>query len=379
MSTIRPFLDFYGAQNISPVAQDISDLDRHFQRRGSLYRSLGIPPLYVRDRSVIEFGPGSGHNALYTQHLGPRRYVMVDANVRGIEETRALLERVQPGKANYEIVHALIEEFESAERFDLVLAEGLVPFQMDPSAFIRHIARSAGENAVLVVTCADAPSILGEVGRRLIAYRLAGPGVTERERLARLVPVFTPHLATLGGMSRSVEDWIYDNILNPFVGRTFGIDEAIEALGDEFDVYGSSPEFIVDLRWYKQLYGAERQFNENARIAYLENMINFLDYRVTVPAHDAKLGIAIRDLSRAAYATMQAIEASGGRRSTAEAAPGIREIARHAVSSPATARALNELAAFLEDDSLRDTDAALGEFASYFGRGTQYLSFIRRS
>lgn len=378
MKTVRPFVDYYGAHNISPVAQDISDLARHFERRAALYRSLRIPPLYARGRSVIEFGPGSGYNALYTEHLGPRRYVMVDANARGLADTRALFARTYPEAQNYEIVESLIEEFESPERFDLVLAEGLVPFQLDPAAFIRHIARSFGEGGILVLTCADAPSIMGEIGRRLIAHRLGRRDVPDAERVKLLAPVFGPHLATLSGMSRSVDDWIYDNVLIPFVGKTFGIDEAIAALGGEFDVYGSSPEFVVDLRWYKQLYGEHRRFNENAAQTYLENMLNFLDYRVTLPAHDAELGVAIRDLCRRIYVTMQQIEAGAETRSAREAAPAIRELAALAAVSPCTARALDELARVLEADRLDDPNVHLPEFAAYFGRGMQYLSFVRR-
>jgi hypothetical protein len=88
----------------------------------------------------------------------------------------------------------------------------------------------------------------------------------------------------------------------------------------------------------------------------------------------------IRDRCRQIYVTMQGIEASGGRRSAAEAVPLIRDVARLAEPSPRTARALEELASFLEIEPVCDRpEEVLHEFASYFGRGMQYLSFIRRS
>ena len=74
------FVSFYAENRISPVAQDLSDLRRHFQRRESLFRSLGILPLLVQGASVIEFGPGSGHNALYTASLKPATYTLVEGN-----------------------------------------------------------------------------------------------------------------------------------------------------------------------------------------------------------------------------------------------------------------------------------------------------------
>lgn len=84
----KSFVDFYSENLISPVSQDIIDLGRHFQRRDSLFRSLGVFPLFVKGISVLEFGPGSGHNAIYTESLKPSRYDLVDANPIGVAECR---------------------------------------------------------------------------------------------------------------------------------------------------------------------------------------------------------------------------------------------------------------------------------------------------
>ena len=57
------FVDFYSQHNISPVSQNIEDIELHFQRRSALFSSLGLPALLVKDSEILEFGPGSGHNA----------------------------------------------------------------------------------------------------------------------------------------------------------------------------------------------------------------------------------------------------------------------------------------------------------------------------
>ena len=80
------FVDFYTKHDISPVQQDISSLEKHFQRRESLYKILGIIPVFLKGKKIIEFGPGSGHNAIYTATLNPGQYVLVDGNKRGIQE-----------------------------------------------------------------------------------------------------------------------------------------------------------------------------------------------------------------------------------------------------------------------------------------------------
>ena len=42
---------------ISPVRQDITDLETHFTRRAGLYRHLGLLPGFLKGRSAIEIGP----------------------------------------------------------------------------------------------------------------------------------------------------------------------------------------------------------------------------------------------------------------------------------------------------------------------------------
>src|SRR5687768_7560883 len=102
-------LAFYTAHGISPVRQDISDWERHRQRRSALYRQLGILPAYLKVRSVLEVGPGSGHNALYTASLGPSRFVLVEGNSTGIGDIRALFAE-HPDIAVPEIVGSRIED-----------------------------------------------------------------------------------------------------------------------------------------------------------------------------------------------------------------------------------------------------------------------------
>lgn len=54
------FLRFYGTHNISPVRQNIDDLEMHYQRREKLYRQCGIPVIAFKDKEVLEIGPGGG-------------------------------------------------------------------------------------------------------------------------------------------------------------------------------------------------------------------------------------------------------------------------------------------------------------------------------
>ena len=375
---VRPFLDYYRANSISPVNQDLSDLTRHLERRESLYLALGIVPMLVADRSVIEFGPGSGHNAVYTSSLRPRRYVLVDGNPSGLRAARVLLDQFSPDRQACVLVDSLIESFDSTERFDLVLCEGTIPGQMDPAAFSRKVGTYAGEGGILVVTTQDSASCLAELLRRVVAAQIVPRSKPVPEQLARLVPFFSAHTATIPGMSRPVEDWVLDNIIQPYVGNMFSIVQAIEALGrDGFRVYNTSPRFFSIWRWYKRLIGPERDIGPVVRSEYYSNVVNLMDYRLDGTAsHETALGERVSSLCEAFYTTLKQTEAQETSyvplfEQLSEIASAIRPASAMTATSIEEALAICRRAQ--EGLELPTTPA----FTSFFGHGQQYMSFVR--
>jgi hypothetical protein len=66
----------------------------------------------------------------------------------------------------------------------------------------------------------------------------------------QLTTYLQPHLQHLRGMSRPVEDWILDSIIQLLLDRRLLIiPEGVTCLNDQYDVYGSSPCFLIDRRW----------------------------------------------------------------------------------------------------------------------------------
>lgn len=377
---MRPYVDFYRANKISPVRQDISDLQKHLERREALYRHLGIAPGLVSGHSVIEFGPGSGHNAIYTTSLEPARYVLVDANEVGLNDVKRTLTSSSNGKTHHEIRASLIEEFDTDERYDLVLCEGVIPFQVDPQRFAQHVATFVRPGGILVITTIDGVSFLGESTRRLIASALVEFNAPAQQRLEVLRPVFAPHLATLKGMSRSVDDWIYDNILIPYSGRLFSIKDAVKALDDSFDLYSMSPNFLTDLRWYKNICGSQREYNRRAVDQYMANLVTLIDYRVEIPPLRANDGKRLLSLAEKVFYTMKDMENSGSTRGLPKVVRALRDIAALTLkTSNLTAASIAEVAEFLSKVGKQKPDPrGFRKFKSFFGRGQQYVSFIRR-
>ena len=376
---MRPFVDFYGQHRISPVTQDISDLTGHFERRDSLYRHVGIVPGLISGKSIIEFGPGSGFNSIYTSSLKPRRYVLVDGNPTGLDSTRALLEEYAHGETQHDVVESLVEGFDSEERFDVVLCEGVIPLQLNPKAFLRHVAGFAAPGGLVVITCMDTVSQLSEIMRRVIGTLLVHPDAPISQKLDILRPVFEPHLNTLKGRSRLVDDWILDVIIHPWIGSMLSVADAIEALDYGFDVYGSSPRFLMDWRWYKEIVGENRNWNARGLESYYANLHNFLDFRDIFEPRDERENQELLAICDSLFAAEKRFSTDrdvvvlvGIRGALAKLSANVRSF------SPGSAAAIDNFVsaidAYLDGGMLGN----LKRFAPLFGRGQQYLSFIRR-
>ena len=376
--TSRPFVDFYRDNAISPVSQDIDDLQRHFERRGNLYRTMGIPSLLLKDREVLEFGPGSGHNALHTASLGPRSYTLVDGNSYGLNEARRLFAQNVP-ECNAHFVESLIEEYDGAQA-DFVICEGTIPFQRDPAALARRVSSFVRPGGLLTLTTVDTVSYLAEGLRKLACECIISPQAAADERLAVLRPLLAPHLATLTAMSRPLDDWIWDNIIQPLIPGAFSIPSAIAALSDNFDFYGASPAFVTDLRWYKEVYGAACDFNARADGAYRRGIVNFLDRRTgSLGPLDDRTGEQIIALCDTIVDVILGQPDIAPLERARRIVPSLKSLcALIAPISSITADALTFATSMFEDQAF-ERFGRPSTFLSFFGRAQQHVTFVRRN
>src|SRR5205809_422357 len=376
-------LDFYRRHQISPVRQNIQDLRAHFGRRAALYRHLGLLPGFLRGRTVLEIGPGSGFNSIYTASLEPSRYVLVEPNPRGVGDIRQLFSNYPDLAGRIELVSASADEFDPSEPFEFVFCEGMLALAgvPDPARLLRTVARNTAPGGVLVITCIDAVSQLSEVLRRFVAQWLIDPADDLDDQAKQLLPVFSPHLSTLTGMSRRHDDWIVDNLLNPAsIGPLLSIADAVATLHGEFDVFGGSPRFLTDWRWYKTVRSESDCFNDLAVADYWANVHNLLDYRELRPPRDPVENRRLYAACAALRGAVHDYERERNRGSLAVVVSGLESIATSVCAfSTTTADAIAGVTAILRRPSLDATAVGTdSDFAAWFGRGQQYLSFSRR-
>jgi len=354
--------------------------ESHFVHRQGLYQRLGILAGNIRGRKVLEFGPGNGVNALFTLSMQPEECVLVDANPTGIKNCTANLSRFYPGE-NWKIVDSLIEDFNTDQKFDLVICEGLLPNQVNPSQMARHCGSFVSPGGVYVVTCHDAISLVSETLRCLLGWLLVRNTDDFSDQVAILAQFFASHLEHLEHVTRPVEDWVIDNVLQTEFWQDsplFTIAEAIDALCEDFAAHGTSPWFLQDWSWYKSVGSVRDHFNKTMTEGYWANVHNLIDWRVVSKPRSITENRALGSLC-------SRIRAQAGK------APEDTNLIEQLVLD------LEELAHLLPEENM-ETRAAIssyvegmrhflkvgllapemfGDFGAWWGRATQYCSFVK--
>jgi 2-polyprenyl-3-methyl-5-hydroxy-6-metoxy-1,4-benzoquinol methylase len=284
VQTLTGHLAYYRAHGILPVAYTGTQ-EQHFQRRASLYRSLRLPPIAFRGARVLEVAAGTGQNAEYISHQYPATLDLVEPSPsESLNGPPGMWPRVPY------IHEKTLQEFNTTERWDIVICENWLGVLELEAGLLDKLASFVAPGGVLVLTCIHPTGIYPNLLRRKIAARLVNDSMSFESKTQILVSAFETHLATMPDMTRSARDWVQDMLLNPaveHVGLTFPM--LVECLGSEFTILGTSPEFIVDWRWFKSLYGDARRFNNRALVEYYGAEKRFADQ---ADSFDPQRGIA---------------------------------------------------------------------------------------
>ena len=381
----QTMLDYYVAQGISPVHQNIQDIGAHLDRRQALYQTLGLLPSAFRGRAVLEVGPGSGHNSLFVASLMPERYVLVEGNPKAVAEIAQVYEGFKLPHARPEVVARKFEDFSAPALFDVVLCEGWLGSSEHERKMLSKLATFVADGGALVVTVLSPTGMLLNTVRKALGLRLVGPREAAERRVEIAMAAFSSHLATLASMTRPHRDWLLDMVLSPaYFDICLTPQQAVDALPKSFEFYGSSPRFVQDWRWYKGLGGENRRFSDAFLQSYEENIANFLDYRTLVNGRSREQN---RALDAAGLALLQA--AAGWERGWHEGSgpvtPPDVEAAMAEVIAAAAGLSDTIEAGLLEAQELMRRPAigaadvaAMAAFRPLFGRELIYVAFHNR-
>ena len=376
-----PYIDFYGKHNISPVVNNF-DKNFHFYQRNALYHHLGIYTGFIKGKKVLEFGPGNGINAIHTISMKPLEYTLVDANLAGINNCKENLKRYSPN-GGWKIIDSLIEDYKSTELFDLVICEGLLPNQINQSMMAKHCSSFVNKKGVIILTCHDMVSSVSETLRGMLGEILIKDTHDFDQQVTVLANFFESHLKHLKGASRTAEEWVVDNILQTDFWKEaplFTIPEAIKSLEDDFTVINTSPSFFLDWSWYKDVNeNTKDHFNKIAVDSYWGSVHNFIDYSFVTPNRGKSDNKLLYDICNTIRDRVSL--------SSADNKTSINLVVE-ACSELLNALPVEQIETKLAIESYisginyyinegKVNSEIFSYFESWWGRGTQYISFIK--
>jgi SAM-dependent methyltransferase len=260
--TSESLAEFYRATHFNPVHINVEEAavwKTHAARRRNLCeRHLGIPLALLRGRSALSFGCNSGENELILAAAGAD-LTLVEPNEQVHPRLRALFRRFGMEERVRALLHADVENFESEDVYDLVLAEGFLHTVAKRDEMVLKIAKLVALGGFAVISFIDRFGSLLELTRRMILWRacqLAGIEDVFSDRCLDLArTLFGEDFGRLNA-SRTFEAWWKDTLVIPFVGPKYlwsygELLALVERGGCEF--HSSSPRWaLVDhFGWYK--------------------------------------------------------------------------------------------------------------------------------
>lgn len=276
-------LKFYEKYGVSPGNKEMEDWIELKKKRNNLYRQLGIPIQCFKGKNVLEFGPGSGHNALAMMmdlqgnfNFGEGHIDLVEPNLLGRNDIERIFNKKNIPKECYTIYSQILEEFEKDKVYDFVIAELFLPHISNWRECIEIIKKYTAENGIAIITCADTIGQYVERTKRLVGQYIIRDVKDFKEQVDLLTKIFGPQLNLIKGMNRTHEEWVEEAVLSDafLCAHPMNINDAIDAFGDGFDILGASQNIFTDHSWYKDLgydYISEykKQYNQKKHMFLL--------------------------------------------------------------------------------------------------------------
>ncbi len=386
-------LNFYNEKSIFPVFQNISNMEKHFQIRESLYRLLGVPSISFKDRDILEVAAGSGENSLYISAQLPKSFDICEPNsiaFNNIEKLYNYTREFPNGiRDNFPVLHTKprlfkmsLEDFEIKKEYDFVICEGWIGgMTAYERSMLLKLSQFVKVGGILLISFYPPIGGLSSFLRRLLAFRIISKQETLEEQTKKLEHAFSSHLKTLPHLSRSNSHWVQDSILNPhiYVGP-LSPRMIFETLSDHFSIYQSIPSMKQEWRWYKSLYGTHRNFNAHFLNDYDQYSHNLLDYRYFLPPRSGDKNRSLEELCISLINVSQKQDALGYAAHKEHLFPVLDSILKNLedIIETDSGHGIKECVTLLQQEDLNaDQISQMKRFNGCFGREQCYMSLVR--
>ena len=263
---LSPQADYYEKQSVSIDVPILSraDFQNHRRKRFNLYiNKLNIPQSFWRNARILEVGPAAGENALVLALEGAN-FSFVEPCVHLIKKLKHNFKFFKVQDRIASIHQTVLEDFQTDEIFDAVIAEGILHFLPERGRELEKLALRVTDKGGLFFIAAKNPfgSFLEHL--KVTVFRVAcrwNACESEADMVALAHRMLSDDFEKIPH-SRSFIGYIKDTYLAPFhwPSVSWGVDSFIHTMEScGFYLYSSWPNYqeCDDLTWHKHVQPRE--------------------------------------------------------------------------------------------------------------------------
>ena len=204
-------------RKVSPSHRNLIDTQskiQFFNQRINLFKTLGLPLSFFKNKKILEIGGGTGEKALFYAFYGAQ-VTIVEPNEKScliakkiFSQTKLANKLTVVNKSLFDIDISLIK------KFDMISAEGVLHHTFHPIENLEFILKNMVSNQIILIAIGESHGMLKRELQKMAVKQLAK---NDPKLISHFVKeLFPQHLlrATKYDL-RNAESVIYDNYINP--------------------------------------------------------------------------------------------------------------------------------------------------------------------
>ena len=204
-------------RKVSPSHRNITDSQsksHFFNQRITLFKTLGLPLSFFKNKKILEIGGGTGEKSLFYAFYGAD-VTIVEPNEKSCLIAKKIFSQTKLAKKLTVINKSLFDiDISLIKKFDMITAEGVLHHTFHPIENLELILKNMTSNQIILIAIGESHGMLKRELQKMAVKQLAKD---DPELISYFVKkLFPEHLlrATKYDL-RNAESVIYDNYINP--------------------------------------------------------------------------------------------------------------------------------------------------------------------
>ena len=204
-------------RKVSPSHRNLIDVQskiQFFNQRINLFKTLGLPLSFFKNKKILEIGGGTGEKALFYAFYGAQ-VTIVEPNEKSCLIAKKIFSQTKLAKKLTVINKSLFDvDISLIKKFDMISAEGVLHHTFHPIETLELILKNMASNQIILIAIGESHGMLKRELQKMVVKQLAKD---DPELISNFVKkLFPEHLlrATKYDL-RNAESVIYDNYINP--------------------------------------------------------------------------------------------------------------------------------------------------------------------